>query len=156
MKRKADIIAECVGDCWRPSSSREAQITCLSGLLWAIAKGTQWEEDAKIGIKGVCPQFFKSDEGSGTIKPQKPKNPLVQFELKTLDTNPKVISDAFDWCMENTGLKSNSGLIYNVNELYIITRSQRILDKVNNHFHSGFSFALRENSDRVYYITHKK
>lgn len=158
MKRKGDLIAECVCDCWFQSYAHtdRKQLSCLSGLLWAIAKGTRWEEDARSGIESVCPEFFKDDEESSYTKPQTPKNDLVQFELHTLDINPKVIRDAFDWCLKNTGLKSGRGLIYNVNELYIVTRSQRIIDKINNRFNSSFSFALGDNSDRVYFITSNK
>lgn len=61
MKRKRDLVAECVGDCWIKTygHTERAQLHCLAGLLWAITKGTRWEEDAKSGIEGVCPEFFE-------------------------------------------------------------------------------------------------
>ena len=54
--KKAALVAECVGDCWYGSAN---QLHILAGLLWAIAKGTRWEKDARSGIEGVCPDFFK-------------------------------------------------------------------------------------------------
>lgn len=54
--KKADLIAQCVGDCWYGSANK---LSILAGLLWAIAKGTRWEDDARKGIEGVCPEFFK-------------------------------------------------------------------------------------------------
>lgn len=61
-KKKADLVAECVGDCWiNHGTLTEPNMTILAGLLWAIARGTRWEEDARSGIEGVCPEFFKDD-----------------------------------------------------------------------------------------------
>lgn len=58
--KKEALVAECVGDCWiKHGTKSEPNITLLAGLLWAIAKGTRWEKDAKSGIEGICPEFFK-------------------------------------------------------------------------------------------------
>lgn len=59
--RKADLVADAVGMCNAPHHSTENAMRCLAGLLWDIAKGTRWEEDACIGIMGVCPSFFKDE-----------------------------------------------------------------------------------------------
>ena len=59
--KRANLVAECVADCWHQNYGHtdRAQLSCLSGLLWAIARGTRWEGDARSGIEGVCPEFFK-------------------------------------------------------------------------------------------------
>ena len=59
--RKADLVAEAVGLCHAPHYSEAAILACLAGLLWDIAKGTRWEEDARIGIMGTYPEFFKEE-----------------------------------------------------------------------------------------------
>ena len=61
MKSKADRIAESVGYCYAVQHDRENAISCLCGLLWDIAQGTRWEEDARQGILGVYPSFFNAD-----------------------------------------------------------------------------------------------
>lgn len=61
--KKSNLIAECVGACYEHyyNEIHEKNIVCLANLLWAIARGTRWEEDARSGIEGVCPEFFKDD-----------------------------------------------------------------------------------------------
>lgn len=59
--RKVDLVADSVGACNAPHHSIENAMGCLAGLLWDIAKGTRWEEDARVGIMGVCPSFFKDE-----------------------------------------------------------------------------------------------
>lgn len=66
-------------------------------------------------------------------------NPRCQFELKVIYDN-QIIKKAYNWCVENLPLKPERGIIFQVDEIYIITRSQRIVDKVNNEFGSNFSF----------------
>ena len=88
------------------------------------------------------------------LQEHKQKNPLTQFELHTFDYNPQVISDAYDWCLANLRLKDEHGLMYRVNELFIVTRSQQIIDKVNRHFGTMFSFS--SGSDKIYFISRKK
>lgn len=67
------------------------------------------------------------------------KNPRCQFELKVI-FNKQIMLDAYGWCVENLPLKPERGIIFQVDEIYIITRSQRIIDKVNKEFGSDFSF----------------
>lgn len=57
--RKSDLVAKAVGMCHAPHRTVEEAMSCLAGLLWEIAKGTRYEQHAKIGIMGVCPEFFK-------------------------------------------------------------------------------------------------
>lgn len=73
-------------------------------------------------------------------KSKRNKNPRTQFELHTLDYNNSIIKEAYEWCLKNLPLKDESGIKYMVNELFIVTSSQKVLDKVNEHFGSGFSF----------------
>ena len=70
----------------------------------------------------------------------KRKNPRCQFELKVCFSNPSTIKEAWKWCVKNLQLKDEHGIIYQINELYIITCSQKVIDKVNNQFGSNFSF----------------
>lgn len=77
------------------------------------------------------------------------KNDLVQFEVKSI--NNRNIRAEFNWCLDNLPLKEEHGLFYHVTEFYIVTRSQRIIDKVNRHFGSSFSFKIWQKS-RVFYI----
>lgn len=91
-----------------------------------------------------------STHPSSQPKPKrKCKNSLTQFEIHSL--NMKDIKAEYDWCVANLPLKENCGLVYQVTEFYIITRSQRIIDKVNRHFGSSFSFKDFMQS-RVFYI----
>lgn len=158
-KRKANLIAECVGDCYEHfhNEMHEKNIICLAGLLWAIAKGTRWEEDARSGIEGVCPEFFKDNTNDIQFprKQAKNKNPRTQFELFTLDCNTSIIQNGYDWCLKNLPLKDEGGIKYRVDQLYITTSSQKILDKVNQHFGSNFSFNAPLGGYR-FYITAKK
>lgn len=77
------------------------------------------------------------------------KNDLVQFEVKSV--YGKNLKSEYDWCVVNLPLKEERGLVYQVTEFYIITRSQRIIDKVNRHFGSSFSFKNWQES-QIFYI----
>ena len=77
------------------------------------------------------------------------KNDLTQFEVKS--ANGKNIKAEYDWCVANLPLKEEHGLVFQVTEFYIITRSQRVIDKVNRHFGSSFSFKNWHES-RIFYI----
>lgn len=79
----------------------------------------------------------------------KPKNPKTQFELKTL--SQRTLNNEYQWCLDNLQLKEDRGIIYQVDEIYIITSSQKILDKVNKHFGSEFKFD-NNSSSRYYFI----
>lgn len=153
--KKANLVAECIGDCWY-AQRQKSQVSCLAGLLWAIAKGTRWEEDARSGIEGVYPEFFKDNTNDIQLprKRAKNKNPRTQFELFTLDANTSIIQNGYNWCIKNLPLKDESGIKYRVDQLYITTSSQKILDKVNQHFGSNFSFNAPLGGYR-FYITEK-
>lgn len=76
-------------------------------------------------------------------KPRKRRaNPRTQFELKTI-FRKDLIKDAYEWCKQNLPLKDERGIIYYVDELFIITSSQSVIDKVNNHFGSNFEFGVK-------------
>lgn len=77
------------------------------------------------------------------------KNDVVQFEVRSM--YGKTLRSEYDWCVANLPLKEECGLVYQVTEFYIITRSQRIIDKVNRHFGSSFSFKDWQES-RIFYI----
>lgn len=77
------------------------------------------------------------------------KNDVVQFEMKSV--YGKNLKSEYDWCVENLPLKEERGLVYQVTEFYIITRSQRIIDQVNRHFGSSFSFKNWQES-QIFYI----
>ena len=69
-------------------------------------------------------------------------NPKTQFELKTI-SREDLIKEAYEWCKQNLPLKDERGIIYQVDELFIITSSQSVIDKVNKHFGSNFGFGLK-------------
>lgn len=77
------------------------------------------------------------------------KNDVVQFEVRSM--YGKELKSEYDWCVANLPLKEERGLVYQVTEFYIITRSQRIIDKVNLHFGSSFSLKNWQGS-RIFYI----
>lgn len=76
-------------------------------------------------------------------KPRKRRaNHRTQFELKTI-SRKDLIKEAYEWCKHNLPLKDERGIIYQVDELFIITSSQSVIDKVNNHFGSNFGFGVK-------------
>lgn len=82
-------------------------------------------------------------------KKKKKKNPRTQFEIKSL--YGRRLSDEYQWCVNNLPLKEDRGLNYWVTEIYIITSSQAIIDKVNKHFGSSFDFKNNWNS-RTFFL----
>lgn len=82
------------------------------------------------------------------------RSPKVQFEFKTVFSK-HFIKEAYEWCVANLPLKEDRGLVYQVDEMYIITSSQKVIDKVNAHFGSKFSF---ENvwENRIWFLEDKK
>ena len=76
-------------------------------------------------------------------KPRKRRaNPKTQFELKTI-SRKDLIKEAYEWCKQNLPLKDERGIIYQVDELFIITSRQLVVDKVNKHFGANFGFGLK-------------
>lgn len=57
-RSKEEEVGECVSLCYTEDFYGDKSLF-LAELLWAIAKGTKWEEDARSGIEGVCPHFFE-------------------------------------------------------------------------------------------------
>ena len=90
----------------------------------------------------------------GERKSVRRRNDKVQFEFKTVFSK-HLIKEAYEWCVANLPLKEDRGLIYQVDEMYIVTSSQKIIDKVNEHFGSKFSF---ENAweNRIWFLEDKK
>lgn len=82
-------------------------------------------------------------------KKKKEKNPRTQFEIKSL--YGRRLSDEYQWCVNNLPLKEDRGLSYWVTEIYIITSSQAIIDKLNKHFGSSFDFKNSWNS-RTFFL----
>lgn len=70
----------------------------------------------------------------------KTKRGKHQFEFHSMPPHRRALKDVYDWCINNLPLKEDKGIVYNVTEVYIITSSQKIIDKVNEHFGSNFSF----------------
>lgn len=67
------------------------------------------------------------------------RNPRTTFELISL-TGSKKIEEAHQWCLNNLPLTDGAGIRYEGSVLFIITSSQKIIDKINNHFGSQFCF----------------
>ena len=67
------------------------------------------------------------------------KNPKCQFELRVVDNRRKLL-DAYEWCLNNLPLTDERSIIYQVTEIFIITGSQRVINKINAEFGSNFSF----------------
>ena len=80
------------------------------------------------------------------------KNPKCQFVIKSL-TNIKALNEAHTWCLENLPLKNEKGISLWPTELFIVTSSQMILNKLNKHFGSKFTFDGNSFWDnRIFYI----
>lgn len=77
------------------------------------------------------------------------KNYKTQFEFFTI-FRKDLVKDAYEWCMKHLPLKDERGLIFQVDELFIITKSQAVIDKLNEHFGSNFAFG--ENGTKRYCI----
>ena len=77
------------------------------------------------------------------------KNARTQFEI--ISIFKRILDKEYKWCVKNLPLKDESGLVYNATEIYVITSSQKILDKLNKHFGSAFDISDMQGS-RVFYI----
>lgn len=77
------------------------------------------------------------------------RNPKTQFEIRTVSN--KDLLPLFNWCVDNLPLKADRSIKYWVNEIFIITSSQKIIDKVNEHIGSNFSFGIPYGNN-VYYL----
>jgi len=54
-QRKKELIAQIVGDAYYPRADKK---NVMSSMIWALVKGTQWEQDGKEVIEGCDPKFF--------------------------------------------------------------------------------------------------
>ena len=52
---KTQRVAETVSSL---QTSNDDRTFLLCNLLWEIAQGTRWQDDAESGIVAVCPEFF--------------------------------------------------------------------------------------------------
>ena len=72
------------------------------------------------------------------------KNHRTTFEFIAISDSRK-IENAYWWCRNNLPLTDGVGIRYEGNELFIITSSQKIIDKINKHFGSKFCFRDADN-----------
>lgn len=85
-------------------------------------------------------------------KRQRKKSHRTQFELKGFFRNSsEEMEKAYEWCLKNLPLKEEHSIIWQVNEVFIITSSQAVIDKVNKHFGSEFSFGIH--GERIWYLS---
>lgn len=110
----------------------------------------RWRDAVQTMQKFLQPILDEPKADVVTTFGQKPRkrraNPKTQFELKTI-SRKDLIKEAYEWCKKNLPLKDERGIIFQVDELYIITSSQSVIDKVNNHFGSNFGFGLEGETD---------
>lgn len=67
--------------------------------------------------------------------------------------NKHIIEETYQWCLDNLPLKPDSGIIFGVNKLFIVTSSQKIVDKLNKKFGSSFTFNSEDFWDnRIYFL----
>lgn len=163
---KAKTISKDYADkntCYNPDSDLQYRATRKAveyGFHQALQVAVEWFserfdkkgsldpndiEDFSNHIKGK--QLVKPDNNpiskvrQEQVKVDRPiKRGKHQFELHSLPPLRKDLKDDYNWCLENLPLKEDKGIVYNVTEVYIITSSQKIIDKVNKHFGSNFDF----------------
>ena len=106
----------------------------------------RWRDAVQTMQKFLQPILDKPKADVVTTFEPRPRkrraNPKTQFELKTI-SRKDLIKEAYEWCKQNLPLKDENGIIFQVDELFIITSSQSVIDKVNNHFGSNFGFGLK-------------
>lgn len=106
----------------------------------------RWRDAVQTMQKFLQPILDEPEADVVTTFEKKPRkrraNPKTQFELKTI-FRKDLIKEAYEWCKQNLPLKDERGIIYQVDEMFIITSSQSVIDKVNNHFGSNFEFGSK-------------
>ena len=106
----------------------------------------RWRDAVQAMQKFLQPILNEPEADVVTTFEKKPRkrraNPKTQFEVKTI-FRKDLIKEGYEWCKQNLPLKDESGIIYQVDELFIITSSQSVIDKVNNHFGSNFGFGIK-------------
>ena len=109
---------------------------------YSVQEYDRWRDAVQTLQKFLKPILDEPKEDIVTTFEQKSRkrraNPKTQFELKTI-SRKDLIKEAYEWCKHNLLLKDERGIIFQVDELYIITSSQSVINKVNNHFGNGLS-----------------
>ncbi|MBR3675412.1 MAG: hypothetical protein IKN69_04645 [Bacilli bacterium] len=141
MEPSSEGLEEEIERCWKDwISSEEDEVEGLlikSEFEKYARHFTQWQR-AQIAARDKTLDYYTFEQ-----KPRKRRvNPKTQFELKTI-SRKDLIKEAYEWCKQNLPLKDERGIIFQVDELFIITSSQSVIDKVNNHFGSNFGFGLK-------------
>ena len=113
---------------------------------YSVKEYDRWRDAVQTMQKFLQPILDESKADVVTAYEPKPRkrraNHRTQFELKTI-SRKDLIKEAYEWCKHNLPLKDERGIIYQVDELFIITSSQSVIDKVNNHFGSNFGFGVK-------------
>ena len=113
---------------------------------YSVKEYDRWRDAVQTMQKFLQPILDEPEADVVTAYEPKPRkgrvNPKTQFELKTI-SRKDLIKEAYEWCKHNLPLKDERGIIYQVDELFIITSSQSVIDKVNNHFGSNFGFGVK-------------
>ena len=113
---------------------------------YSVKEYDRWRDAVQTMQKFLQPILDEPEADVVTTYEPKPRkrraNPRTQFELKNISRKDS-IKEAYEWCKHNLPLKDERGIIYQVDELFIITSSQSVIDKVNNHFGSNFGFGVK-------------
>ena len=113
---------------------------------YSVKEYDRWRDAVQTMQKFLQPILDEPEADVVTAYEPKPRkrraNHRTQFELKTI-SRKDLIKEAYEWCKHNLPLKDERGIIYQVDELFIITSSQSVIDKVNNHFGSNFGFGVK-------------
>ena len=132
---------------WHKNIKLEPKIILTEEQLMEIAiHFANWQH------KMIIRDIIKSGTAKVTpfsVSKRKRKNHRTQFEIISL--NKRNLIKDFDWCVNNLPLKEDKNLFYQVSEIYIITSSQIIIDRVNKHFGSSFNFNNSYES-RIFYV----
>lgn len=113
---------------------------------YSVKEYDRWRDAVQTMQKFLQPILDEPEADVVTTYEPKPRkrraNHRTQFELKSI-SRKDLIKEAYEWCKHNLPLKDERGIIYQVDELFIITSSQSVIDKVNNHFGSNFGFGVK-------------
>ena len=113
---------------------------------YSVQEYDRWRDAVQTMQKFLQPILDKPKADVVTTFEPRPRkrraNPRTTFELKTINRKD-LIKEAYEWCKQNLPLKDDHGVIFQVDELFIITSSQSVINKVNNHFGSNFGFGIK-------------
>ena len=120
---------------------------------YSVQEYDRWRDAVQTMQKFLQPILDEPEVEVVTTFEQKPRkrraNPRTTFELKTINRKD-LIKEAYEWCKQNLPLKDDHGVIFQVDELFIITSSQSVINKVNNHFGSNFGFGIK--GERAFFL----